>query len=121
MSFRGAFLRSEYLGRTYECDPHAPGERNADEGPEQGGLRVQATEANAMRSGRSRAFRARRLQFSDFLCAHVPLRIDGLDQVVADQANDQHSGENVERVVIKVVTRYAGCELGLADVVHDNR
>ena len=42
MSFRGAFLRSEYLSRTYEGDPYAPGERNADEGPEQCGLRVHA-------------------------------------------------------------------------------
>src|SRR5215469_4406456 len=68
----------------------APGERYADKGPERGRLHVEAAFADAERAVRRRrvALGARGLQFGDLIGAHVPLRIDRLDQQIADQADD---------------------------------
>ena len=44
---------SRNLDRAVQRDPHAPGERNADEGPEQRGLCVQSAAADAERAGRA--------------------------------------------------------------------
>ena len=112
---------SENLGRAYQRDPHAPSERNADEQPERGGFRIEAAEADAVRSGRCRAFGARRLQFGDISRTHVPLRIDWLDQIVADQSDHEHSSQNIKRVVVEVVTRHTRRELGFTDIVHHHR
>ena len=57
------------------------------------------------------ALGTRGLKSRDFLSAHIPLRIDGLDHVVADQAGDQHGAEDVHRAVVELVTRHAGLEL----------
>src|SRR6516164_7868902 len=51
----------------------------------------------------------------------LPLRINWFDQEIADQADDQHAGQNVERVVVKVIPWHAGGELRFANVVHHHR
>src|SRR6188472_4166024 len=75
---------SEDLDGAFRRLPHAPGERNADEGPEQRGPGVEPAEPDAVRACRPRAtcVRRYRLQLGDLGLAHVPLRIDRLDQVV---------------------------------------
>src|SRR5262249_281228 len=83
-------LRSEDLGCTRQRLPHPPGERYADESPEQRSLRIETALADTERAilGCSLLLGARGLQFRNLLATHVPFRIDRLDQVVADEARD---------------------------------
>src|SRR5690349_13251850 len=112
---------SEDLDGAFQRLPHAPEERNADKGPEQRSPGVQATKADAVRTRRTGAPGADRcrLQLGYFGVAHVPLLVDRLDQIVADQARDQHRAQDIHRCVVKLVTRHAGGKLELADVIHD--
>src|SRR5665647_2727613 len=54
--------RLEDLDRAFQCLPHAPGQRDADKGPEQRRLGVQPAEADAIRPALRGGLRARRLQ-----------------------------------------------------------
>src|SRR5581483_4231591 len=87
--WRSAMLspRSEDLGGAFQRFVHAPAKRNADEGPEQGCPHIEPALADAERAMLNRGLLAGacRLEFGDFSLAHVPLRIDRLDQIVADQ------------------------------------
>ena len=67
------------------------------------------------------ALRTRSLQLGDLPFAHVPLRIDRLDQEVADQSGGQHCAQDVHGAVVELVARHASLELEFADVVHHNR
>src|SRR5262249_60865757 len=89
---RALAVTSEDLRGALQRLPDAPCERDADEQPEQRGLPVEPALADAERAARSaRSLRSgRNLELGDLLGAHVPLGIDRLDQVVADQAGDQH-------------------------------
>src|SRR4029077_15353355 len=115
--------RSEDFHRAFECLPHAPAERDAHKGPEQSRSHIETALADAERSTLycSVAFRACRLQLRDLVCTHVPLMVDRLDQVVADQAGDQHRAKDIHGRVVKLVTRYPGRELELADIIHHDR
>src|SRR3954462_14443649 len=87
-----ASSRSEYLDGAFQRLPHAPGQGNAEEAPDQRALGVEPAEPDTVGTRRSRLARTRRcrLQLGDLGIAHVPFFFDRLDQVVADQARDQH-------------------------------
>src|SRR5262249_42951886 len=87
--------RSEDFSSAFQRLPDAPGERDADEEPEQRGLPVEPALADAERALRAPLAGGRGLQLGDLVGAHVPLGIDRLDQVVADQAGDQHGAQDV--------------------------
>src|SRR4030095_12494641 len=53
-------LQSEYLHGALQRLPHAPGQGNADEGPEQRGFGVESTEPDAIGTRRTRLACARR-------------------------------------------------------------
>src|SRR6516164_1234358 len=57
------------------------------------------------------------LALAAFGLAHVPLRIDRLDQEVADQPCNQHRAQDVHRAVVELVAGDAGRELELAQIV----
>src|SRR6185436_3543278 len=67
--------RSEDLDGAFQRLPDTPGQRYADEGPEQRGLGVKSAKSDAVGARRSRATCARRcgLQLGDLGVAHVPL------------------------------------------------
>src|ERR1700759_1454207 len=113
---------SEDLDRAFQRLPDTPSDGYADEEPEQRGSDVQPALADAERailySGRT--LRAGRLQLRYLGFAHVPLRIDRLDQVVADQTSDQHRAKDVHGGVVELVAGNAGRKLELTDVVHDH-
>src|SRR6266478_158098 len=122
LASRGDERRSEDFHRAFQGLPYTPGERDADEGPEQRGLGVEPASVDAERTGlHRRALRTRRLQFGDLFSAHIPFGVNRLDQEVADQSGDQHGAQNVHRCVVELVTRNACLKLELADVVHHHR
>src|SRR5205085_416095 len=75
---------SEDLGRAFQRFPDAPGQRDTDKGPEQRRPDIQPAFADAERAmlDRRLALGACRLQLGDLDLAHVPLRINRLDQEV---------------------------------------
>src|SRR5215468_6528393 len=88
---RAAGAALEDAHSVLERDPDAPGERDADEGPEYRGLGIEPALPDAEGARRCRRFaaRARGLQLGNLLRAHVPLGIDRLDQIIADQPDHQ--------------------------------
>src|SRR4051812_30850186 len=68
---------SEYLDGAFQRLPHAPGQGNADEGPEQRGPGVEPAEPDAIGARGTRCPRGCRcrLQLGDLGIAHVPFLI----------------------------------------------
>src|SRR5262249_49907353 len=115
-----AFSWLKNFGCADQRDPHTPGQRNPNEGPEDSGFRIQSAEADTVGARRNAIFCASCLQFRDVLGAHGPLRIDRPDQIVANQSDHEHARQDIERVVIEMVAWPACRELSFADVVHND-
>src|SRR5690348_9901366 len=94
--------RSQDLGGAEQGPVDAPSERDADEGPEQRGPGVETALADTERAmlDRGIALEMGRLELGDLSLAHVPLRGDRLDQIVADNSRDQHRAQNVHGAVV---------------------
>src|SRR3954471_16102324 len=109
--------RSDDPDRAFQGLPHTPGERYADKGPEQHRSGVKPAFANAERAlvHPSLALGTRGLQLSDLFRAHVPFGVDRLDEIVADQASDQHGAQDIHGGVVEVVAWDAGSELEVTD------
>src|SRR5262249_28084060 len=113
-------LRKE-LDRALEREPDTPGERNSDGRPCEHGAPVEAAFSYAVGSAHDRRGGRALPQLRYLFIAHVPLRVDGPNERIADQAHDEKTAEDVERIVVDAIGRNARLELAFADEGDEGR